>query len=134
VEPDVQNGIYQFDAQRLLPPRATLEDAVKERYPEYARVGLTRMENIPIRESNVPFEPTPDECFVPWFIADEEATVLESWLGPVLQNPLIATQMVQKRYPNLRFSSVRIGAIRTQNGSWPDIVWATLERSSQPPQ
>jgi len=32
-------------------------------------------------------------CIVPWFIADHEGTVLESWLGPILQNPPIARQM-----------------------------------------
>lgn len=133
VTPDGENGIYQFDAQRLLPPRATLEYAVKERYPEYARVGLTQMGSIPFREGNVPFEPTPDESIVPWFMANEDATVLESWLGPMLQNPLIARQMIQKRYPHLRLTSVRIGHIRTENGSRPPVVWATLERSLPPP-
>jgi hypothetical protein len=140
VTPDAENGVYQFDAQRLLPPRAVLEDGVKERYPEYARVGLTGMGDIPVREVNAPFEPTADECIVPWFIANEDATVLESWLGPVLQNPLIARQMIEKRHPNLRFTSVRIGDIRTENGSWPSVVWATIEalpgdyirRSSRP--
>jgi hypothetical protein len=98
------------------------------------------MGDIPIREVNAPFEPTADECIVPWFIANEDATVLESWLGPVLQNPLIARQMIEKRHPNLRFTSVRIGDIRTENGSWPSVVWATIEalpgdyirRSSRP--
>jgi hypothetical protein len=126
VTPDAENGVYQFNAQRLLPPSSTLEDAVKERYPEYARAGLTEMRNMPVREGNAPFEPRPDECIVPWFIANWEGTVMESWLGPILQNPLIAKQMLQERHPDLRFTSVRIGDIRTVNGSWPPIVWATL--------
>jgi hypothetical protein len=133
VKPDAENGVYQFDAQRLLPPRSTREEVVKERYPEYARVGLTEMRDIPVREGNAPFEPTPEECVVPWFIANPEGTVQESWLGPILQNPLIARQMIQERYPSLRFTSVRIGDIRTDNGSWPPVVWAILEPSSPLP-
>jgi hypothetical protein len=133
VQPDAENGVYQFDAQRLLPPRTTLESAAKKNYPAYARVGLTELEDIPVREGNAPFEPAPEECIVPWFIANEDAQVLADWLGPMLQNSLIARQMMQKRYPDLRFKSVRIGAIRTENGSWPPVVWATLESSSPQP-
>lgn len=133
ITPDAANGIYQFDAQRLLPPRTTLEAAVKERYPEYARVGLTAMKEVPIRATNAAFDPEPEECVVPWFIAEEGARVVDSWLGPVLQNPLVARQMIEKRLPHLRFMSVQIGAIETVNGSSPPIVWATLEPSSLRP-
>lgn len=130
VKPDPERGIYQFDSLRLLPPRSTLEEAVKERYPTYARVGLTETEEIPFREGDAPFDPTADECIVPWFIANDEGTVLESWLGPYLQHPLVARQMLHERCSTVRFSSVRIGVIGTEKGSRAPIVWATLEPSA----
>ena len=105
---------------------------MKERYPTYARVGLTETEEMPVGEGN-PFDPTPDECIVPWFVASDEATVLESWLGPYLQHAMIARDMIQTRHPNLRFSSVRIGEISTEKGSRAPIVWATLGPSSRRP-
>jgi hypothetical protein len=69
----------------------------------------------------------------PWFIANDEGTVLESWLGPYLQHPMIARQMIQERHPNLGFTSVRIGEIATENGARAPIVWATLDSSSPLP-
>lgn len=133
VDPDPERGVYQFDSLRLLPPRSTLEEVVKERYPTYARVGLTEMKEIPHRAGNAPLDPSPDECIVPWFITNDEGTVLESWLGPYLQHPMIARQTIQDRHPKLRFTSVRIGEIGIERGAGAPIVWATLKRSSPLP-
>ena len=132
VKPDAERGIYQFDSVRLL-PRSIVEDVVKQRYPTYARVGLIEMQEIPHRPGNAPFDPTPEECIVPWFIANDDGTVLETWLGPYLQHSLIARQMIQARHVNLRFASVRIGQIRAENGTRPPIVWAIVDPSSPLP-
>jgi hypothetical protein len=120
VKPDPERGVYQFDSLRLLPARSTLEEVVKERHAAYARVGLTETE-------------APHESSVPWFIANDDGGVLESWLGPYLQHPLIARQMIEERHPNLHFTSVRIGAIGTEVGTRAPIIWATLEPSSPLP-
>ena len=131
VTADPERGVYQFDSLRLLPPRSALEDIVKERFPTYTRIGLTEMQEIPHRAATTPIDPTPDECIMPWFIADDDGVVQESWLGPYLQHPMIARQMIEKRYPELRFASVRIGVISTEIGSRAPIVWATRDASSQ---
>jgi hypothetical protein len=132
VKPNPERGIYQFDSLRLLPPRSTLEEVVKTRFPAYARVGLVEKEPIPVRDGN-DSDSTPDQRVVPWFIADDTGAVLESWLGPYLKHSLIARQMIEARHPNLHFTSVRIGEIRAENGSRPPIVWAILDSSSPLP-
>ena len=133
VVPEPENGRYQFDAGRLVPPVSALQPIVEALYPRYVQVGLTEWHGGQISADGKMPEVDPSEAIMPWLIADEDGRVLESELGPVLpalQTTFHARKWIETRHPDFRFKSIRVGGIRKAGGGQAPVVWATLEPSS----
>jgi beta-lactamase regulating signal transducer with metallopeptidase domain len=115
VKPDPARGIYEFNSTTVLPPRAVLEAAVQERYPEYAKHGIGV--ETPVGEA---------PRGRPWFIVDADGRIVRSWMAPPVWNGMMAREKLAQEYPTTRFSSVQRGEVRTPGGMRPPVVWATL--------
>jgi hypothetical protein len=121
VKPDPARGIYEFNSNTVLPPRAVLEEAVRERYPEYAKRGIGV-------ETPVGEEPRGK---MPWFIVDGTGRIVRNWMATPVRNGMMARARLAQEYPTTRFNSVQLGEIRTDRGTRPRIVWATLAEGAE---
>lgn len=116
VKPDPARGIYEFNSTTVLPPRAVLEEAVQERYPEYAKHGIGV--ETPVGEA--------PRGRMPWFIVNDDGKIVRSWMAPPVWNGMMARAKLAEEYSDARFSSVQLGEVRTPGGMRPRVVWATL--------